>query len=74
MLPSWNELVRSQYNNRQWEVRLLINLFFFQFFLYLIFYRKLFKVDLYVGLLMEEPVSGGELGPTSLCIIAHQAW
>merc|ERR1712130_75284 len=29
-------------------------------------------VDLYVGLLMEEALSDGEVGPTTACIVAHQ--
>ena len=62
-------------DNGRYVYKLIYSSFKFFFFniYFLTFYTKLFKVDLYVGLLMEEPVSGGELGPTSLCIIAHQA-
>ena len=63
-------------DNGRYLYKLIYSIYsIFNFFniYFLTFYTKLFKVDLYVGLLMEEPVSGGELGPTSLCIIAHQA-
>jgi peroxidase len=29
-------------------------------------------VDLYIGLLMEQHVSGGSLGPTGICILGKQ--